>query len=83
MRGSEYPDLERPSSATLGKLHVKFTILDIIANGEPGEPCRYSASDPTDGDYLTAEYNVSVPFLGANMGFHKFQASYHILHVRR
>jgi outer membrane protein insertion porin family len=57
---------------------VKYTILDIIARGEAGEPCRYSASDPTRGDYLTAEYNVSIPILGANIGFNKFQASYNI-----
>ncbi len=57
---------------------VKYSILDIIARGEVSEPCKYSASDPTHGDYLTAEYNVSVPFLGANTGFNKFQASYNI-----
>ena len=57
---------------------VKYTILDIIARGEAGEPCRYSAGDPTHGDYLTAEYNVSIPFLGANTGFNKFQAAYNI-----
>ncbi len=62
---------------------IKFTILDIIARGEPGEPCRYSASDPTHGDYLTAEYNVSIPFLGANTGFHKLQASYNIYRTVR
>lgn len=56
--------------------NIKYTILDIIAKGEAGPPCRYSASDPTRGSYLTAEYNVSLPFLGANIGFHKFQASY-------
>jgi outer membrane protein assembly factor BamA len=55
---------------------IKYTILDIIARGEAGEPCKYSASDPTDGSYLTAEYNVSLPQLGANIGFNKFQASY-------
>lgn len=55
---------------------IKYTILDIIARGETGEPCKYSASDPTDGSYLTAEYNVSLPQLGANIGFNKFQASY-------
>ena len=55
---------------------ARYSILDIIARGEPLEPCRYNASDPTHGDYLTAEYNVSVPALGANVGFHKFQASY-------
>lgn len=55
---------------------VSFTLLELIAKGEPGDPCRYSPSDATRGDYLTAEYNVSVPFLGANIGFQKFQASY-------
>ncbi len=55
---------------------IKYTILDIIAQGGPGEPCKYSASDPTDGDYLTAEYNVSLPALGANVGFNKLQVSY-------
>lgn len=55
---------------------IKYTILDIIARGEPGEPCKYSAGDPTDGDYLTAEYNVSLPALGANVGFNKLQVSY-------
>lgn len=57
--------------------NITYTVLDIIEKGEPGEPCRYNASDPTRGDYLTAEYNVSVPFLGANIGFHKFQGSYY------
>jgi outer membrane protein insertion porin family len=57
---------------------VQYTILDIIARGEAPDPCRYSASDPTHGDYLTAEYNVSIPLLGANTGFNKFQASYNI-----
>lgn len=63
--------------------NIKYTVLDIIEKGEPGEPCRYSASDPTRGDYLTAEYNVSVPFLGANIGFHKFQASYYRFYTIR
>lgn len=55
---------------------IKYTILDIIAKGDAGEPCRYSATNPTRGSYLTAEYNVSVPQLGANIGFQKFQGSY-------
>lgn len=54
----------------------RYTILDIIERGEAREPCRYNATDPTRGDYLTAEYNLSVPALGANIGFNKFQASY-------
>lgn len=56
--------------------NIKYSILEIIARGEPGEPCRYSASDPSSGSYLTAEFNTSLPFLGANIGFNKFQASY-------
>jgi outer membrane protein assembly factor BamA len=58
--------------------NIKYTILDIIERGEPGEPCRYSASDPTKGSYLTAEFNSSIPALGANIGFNKFQASYNV-----
>ncbi len=55
---------------------LKYSVFDLIAKGEPGDPCRYNASDPTHGQYLTADYSVSVPALGANVGFHKFQASY-------
>lgn len=55
---------------------IRYTILDIISRGEAPEPCRYSATDPTNGSYLTAEYNVSLPVLGANIGFNKFQFSY-------
>lgn len=55
---------------------VKYSLLDLIAKGDQLDPCRYNASDPTGGDYFTAEYNVSLPALGANIGFQKFQASY-------
>lgn len=54
---------------------VKFSLLDLIARGEQDEPCRYNASDPTHGYFVTADYNVSVPALGANIGFQKVQAS--------
>jgi outer membrane protein insertion porin family len=55
---------------------IKTSILETIARGDPPDRCRYNATDPTGGDYLTAEYNVSMPALGANIGFHKFQLSY-------
>jgi outer membrane protein assembly factor BamA len=55
---------------------IKYTLLEIIAKGEKGEPCRYSAGDPTDGDYLTAEYDLSTKVLGANIGFNKLQVNY-------
>ncbi len=55
--------------------NIKYTIFDIIARGDVEEPCKYNAGDPTKGSYVTAEYNVSVPFLGANIGFNKFQVS--------
>ena len=60
---------------------VKFTILDIISKGDPGDPCRYSATDPTRGFYLTADYNVSIPALGANIGFQKFQGSFYTFYT--
>ena len=55
---------------------VRNTLLEMIAKGEPGDPCRYNPGDPTRGDYLTAEYNVSIPILGANVGFNKLQLTY-------
>jgi outer membrane protein insertion porin family len=60
---------------------IRYTILDIIARGEAPAPCRYSATDPTRGSYLTAEYNVSLPILGANFGFNKFQVSYNMYYT--
>ncbi|MFV0388347.1 MAG: POTRA domain-containing protein [Pyrinomonadaceae bacterium] len=55
---------------------VKNTMLDIINTGVAGDPCKYNAGDPTDGDYLTAEFSTSIPALGANIGFTKLQLSY-------
>ncbi len=55
---------------------ITYTILDIIRRGDPGDPCRYNPGNPTRGNYLTAEYNISLPKLGANIGFQKLQASY-------
>ncbi len=55
---------------------VKNSLLDVIAKGDETEPCRYNASDPTHGNYLTADYNISVPALGASVGFQKFQTSF-------
>ncbi len=60
---------------------VKYSLLDLIAKGETSDPCRYNASDTTNGDYLTADLNVSVPVLGANIGFVKFQANYNIYYT--
>lgn len=55
--------------------NIKYSILEVIARGDVEEPCKYSATDPTKGSYITADLNTSVPFLGANVGFTKFQAS--------
>jgi outer membrane protein insertion porin family len=51
------------------------SLLEIIRRGEMGDPCRYNASDPTHGSFITADYNVSLPALGANIGFSKFQTN--------
>ncbi|MGH9819549.1 MAG: BamA/TamA family outer membrane protein, partial [Pyrinomonadaceae bacterium] len=61
--------------------NIKYTLLETIAKGAPGSPCRYNAGDPTRGDYLTAEYNASIPQMGANIGFNKFQASYNVYYT--
>jgi outer membrane protein insertion porin family len=61
--------------------NIKYTILDIIQKGDPGDPCRYSPNDATHGNYLTAEYNFSLPVLGANVGFQKFQGSYNTFYT--
>lgn len=54
----------------------RYSILEIISRGEADEPCKYNVADPTNGSYLTAEYNISLPQLGANVGFNKLQISY-------
>lgn len=66
---------------TRQKCSVKTSLLDLIAKGEPGDSCRYNASDPTKGYYLTADYNFSLPALGASIGFQKFQASYNFYYT--
>lgn len=58
----------------------KQSLLDLIAKGEVSDPCRYNASDPTRGQFVTAEYNVSLPALGANIGFQKFQLNYNFFY---
>ncbi len=60
---------------------IKYTLLEIIQKGDPGEPCRYNPGDPTRGNYITADYNFSLPALGANIGFHKFQGSYNTFYT--
>jgi len=60
---------------------IKYTLLEIIQKGDPGEPCRYNPGDPTRGNYITAEYSFSLPALGANIGFHKFQGSYNTFYT--
>ena len=64
------------ASDTRENCSKKQSLLDLIAKGEAADPCRYNPSDPTRGSFLTAEYNLSLPALGANIGFNKFQASY-------
>lgn len=59
------------------------SILEIINRGETENPCKYSAADATGGSYITAEYNLSLPAFGANVGFNKFQASYNKYYTLR
>ena len=52
------------------------TLLERIRTGEDGDPCRYNASDPTTGDFLSVDYQLSARFLGGNTSFNKLQATY-------
>lgn len=54
---------------------IKFSVLEAIAKGDPPDECKYSASDPTTGHYITADYNISLRELGANISFQKFHMS--------
>jgi outer membrane protein insertion porin family len=54
----------------------KYSLLQIIARGEPAEQCPYSSTEPTNGHYLTLDYSLSLEQLGANISFQKFQANY-------
>lgn len=46
------------------------------ASSRGGEVCRYNQLDPTQGDFLTADYSVALRQLGGNISFSKFQSSY-------
>lgn len=46
------------------------------ASSRNGEVCRYNQLDPTQGDFLTADYSVALRQLGGNISFNKFQGSY-------
>ncbi len=54
----------------------KYTLLQIIARGEPPEQCPYSSTEPTNGHYLTVDYGISLEQLGGNISFQKLQANY-------
>ncbi|MCS6875177.1 MAG: BamA/TamA family outer membrane protein [Pyrinomonadaceae bacterium] len=54
----------------------KQSLLEFIQKGDVLNPCRYNPAEPTNGQYLAANYDVSIPFLGANIGFQKFQLTY-------
>jgi len=45
-------------------------------SGRSGEVCRYNQTDPTRGDFLTADYSIALRQLGGNVSFSKFQSSY-------
>ena len=43
---------------------IKYSMLELIAKGDPPDQCKYSATDPTNGHYMTADYNVSLARAG-------------------
>jgi outer membrane protein insertion porin family len=55
---------------------LRYRLEEIVSRGDTASRCRYNPSEPTSGDYLTADYNFSAPVLGSNIGFQKLQLSY-------
>lgn len=62
---------------------LRYSLLEIASKGSSVARCRYNPGDATKGSYLTAEYGTSIPVLGANVGFHKLQASYNVYYTPR
>ncbi len=40
------------------------------------DPCEYSSTDATNGDYLSLDYSLALRQLGGNISFNKLQATY-------
>lgn len=62
---------------------LRYSLVEIATKGSAVSRCRYNPGDATRGSFLTAEYNVSVPGLGASVGFQKFQAAYNVYYSSR
>ncbi|HKS26653.1 MAG TPA: POTRA domain-containing protein [Pyrinomonadaceae bacterium] len=49
-------------------------------NRQPGAPtrerCEYSATDATNGDFLTVDYSLALKQLGSSLSFNKFYGNY-------
>jgi outer membrane protein insertion porin family len=50
-------------------------LFRVNANGTD-ERCDYSATDATNGDYLSLDYSLAIRQLGGNISFNKLQATY-------
>lgn len=50
-------------------------LLNFNGNGD-GDPCEYSSTDATNGDYLSLDYSLALRQLGGNISFNKLQATY-------
>jgi len=62
---------------------LRYSLVEIATKGTSVSRCRYNPGDATRGSYLTAEYNVSLPALGASVGFQKFQSSFNAYYSPR
>lgn len=54
----------------------KRGLLERIRTGEAGNPCQYNAADPTRGEFLSLDYQLSARFLGGNTSFNRLSATY-------
>ncbi len=50
-------------------------LLQFNGRGD-NNPCEYSSTDATNGDYLSLDYSLALRQLGGNISFNKLQATY-------
>lgn len=52
------------------------SLLERIRTGIERSPCQYNATDPTKGEFLSLDYQLSARLLGGNTSFNKLTATY-------
>ncbi len=51
-------------------------LLQLNERDNSNDPCEYSSTDATNGDFLSLDYSLAIRQLGGNISFNKLQATY-------